>query len=289
MIEFACTLAIILGIMLAVAFLAAPASIGWRALSQAALYVVIFAFCIAPPWLMLTVTALLIALATYEVYRAALASGVGLRRACVLRYALLILAPLLAPGICWGWGVELVYLSLITVFAILILRQDVEQPLQKAAIAAIALGIAAGLSCFPLLQALPNGPALCLFAFFLINLSDSFAMLVGTACGRHRLCPRLSPGKTWEGVMGSLVLTLPLAVLFNHQLALGLSWPVALTAGLVLNIGALLGDLTASLFKRQAAIKDFGKLIPGHGGILDRFDSSIMALPAWYFFTLHVG
>jgi len=120
---------------------------------------------------------------------------------------------------------------------------------------------------------------------------DTGAFLVGSRWGRRRLAPRLSPGKTWEGVLGGLLLAFlaALGVLGIGEIAPGLSGIVrmghALGLSLVVSVAAQLGDLFESLLKRAAGVKDAGGLFPGHGGMLDRIDALLFALPVY---TLYV-
>ncbi len=124
-----------------------------------------------------------------------------------------------------------------------------------------------------------QGPALLLFLLVLIWVADSGAYFAGRAFGRHKLSPRVSPGKTWEGVAGGLAGALLCGLVF-HYLDLAPA-PLLSLLGLCL-LTALVsigGDLWESLLKRQAGLKDSGALLPGHGGVLDRIDSLIAAAP----------
>lgn len=130
---------------------------------------------------------------------------------------------------------------------------------------------------------------LSIFVFLWVN--DSGAYCVGSLLGRHKLFPRVSPGKTWEGSVGGGLLVLVAAAVIgwltggeNHSLSI----PVWMGLGLVVVVFGTLGDLVESLFKRTLGVKDSGNILPGHGGMLDRFDSSLMAIPAAviYLYTL---
>lgn len=132
---------------------------------------------------------------------------------------------------------------------------------------------------------------LSVFIFLWVN--DSGAYCSGSLLGRHKLFPRISPGKTWEGSIGGGLLVLIVAALIGyltgnsttpHQLNMG-QW---MGLGLVVVLFGTWGDLVESLFKRTLGIKDSGNILPGHGGMLDRFDSSLMAIPAAviYLYTL---
>lgn len=119
-----------------------------------------------------------------------------------------------------------------------------------------------------------------LFLLALIAGADITAFFVGRRWGRTRLASRVSPGKSWEGVAGALVAVLVLASAAGILAGFG-SWTLAVFLGLcvVTALASVLGDLTESLFKRQAGLKDSGHLLPGHGGVLDRIDSLTAAAP----------
>ncbi|MCI6160533.1 MAG: phosphatidate cytidylyltransferase [Prevotellaceae bacterium] len=120
---------------------------------------------------------------------------------------------------------------------------------------------------------------LSVFIFLWVN--DSGAYCCGSLLGKHKLFPRISPGKSWEGSIGGaiFVLAAAVAVYYLHPES-PLSLPAWLGLGLVVVVFGTWGDLVESLFKRTLGIKDSGNILPGHGGMLDRFDSSLMAFPA---------
>lgn len=124
-----------------------------------------------------------------------------------------------------------------------------------------------------------------IFAFLWIN--DTGAYCSGSLLGRHKLFPRVSPGKSWEGSIGGGLLVLAAAAAvgyFNLHSSMGhtalLTIPQWMGLGLVVVVFGTWGDLVESLFKRTLGVKDSGNILPGHGGMLDRFDSSLMAMPA---------
>ncbi len=133
---------------------------------------------------------------------------------------------------------------------------------------------------------------LCVFIFLWMN--DTGAYLCGSLLGKHKLFPRVSPGKSWEGSIGGGILVVAIAVgiwYFTEQYGvneLGLSALEWAGMGLTVVIFGTWGDLIESLFKRTLGIKDSGTILPGHGGMLDRFDSSLLAIPAVvvYLYTL---
>ena len=124
---------------------------------------------------------------------------------------------------------------------------------------------------------------LSVYIFLWVN--DTGAYLSGSLLGRHKLFPRISPGKSWEGSIGGGLLVLAVAALLgwwenSHECLSGLSVIEWMGLGLVVVFFGTWGDLVESLFKRTLGIKDSGSILPGHGGMLDRFDSSLMAIPA---------
>jgi len=120
-------------------------------------------------------------------------------------------------------------------------------------------------------------PHLLLFALLIVWVADIGAYFVGKGFGRVKLAPKISPGKTWEGVLGGLSAVLLLAAIGSRplQIEIGVLVPFCL----VVTMLSVVGDLTVSMFKRSAGVKDSGTLFPGHGGILDRIDSVTAAAP----------
>ncbi|MBQ6195597.1 MAG: phosphatidate cytidylyltransferase [Prevotella sp.] len=120
-----------------------------------------------------------------------------------------------------------------------------------------------------------------LSVFIFLWVSDTGAYCCGSLFGRHKLFPRISPGKSWEGSIGGGIFVLIAAAIIAHFVTdAGLSLIQWMGLGLTVCIFGTWGDLVESLFKRTIGIKDSGNILPGHGGMLDRFDSSLMAFPA---------
>ncbi len=143
-----------------------------------------------------------------------------------------------------------------------------------------------------------DGPYYALYVFMMIWLADSAAYFSGRFLGKHKLAPRVSPGKSWEGVLGALVAVVIytlIASYFLGVLQLGINIAlIFLVISLFAVLVSVLGDLAESMFKRQAQLKDSGTLFPGHGGVLDRFDSLTAAAPCflmcyWWFSGLDKG
>ena len=127
---------------------------------------------------------------------------------------------------------------------------------------------------------------LIIMLFCLIWINDVFAYLTGMAIGKNKLFERISPKKTIEGSLGGLTMTVVVAFLVNHfWLHIMQDWKMMGMAMVVVIFGSL-GDLCESMMKRQAGVKDSGNVIPGHGGILDRFDASFLAVPFVYCYLM---
>ncbi len=139
-----------------------------------------------------------------------------------------------------------------------------------------------------LLLAREHGEWAVLAVIALAVTNDIGAYGFGAAFGRHKLAPRVSPAKTWEGLLGGLVTVLVIAALVTARLP-GFDLTTALLLGVVVVPAATLGDLTESLVKRDLGVKDLGSIVPGHGGIMDRVDSILFALPAAHLLLLAVG
>lgn len=122
------------------------------------------------------------------------------------------------------------------------------------------------------------GAGLVVMVFCILWINDIFAYLTGRLLGKHKLYERISPGKTIEGSIGGLLFALVSLVVFCHYSG-WFTIPQAIGLGVIAVVFGTLGDLCESMLKRQAGVKDSGKLIPGHGGILDRFDSVMFSMP----------
>jgi phosphatidate cytidylyltransferase len=151
-----------------------------------------------------------------------------------------------------------------------------------------ALYLGLSLGYFVTLRQRSNGLYWVAVAFAVTWIYDSAAYFVGSALGRHKLWPRLSPKKTWEGLAGGSVAAVIGALLLGTWL-LGLTPWYGLLLGVLIAAADPFGDFAMSLFKRMAHIKDTGSLIPGHGGILDRLDSLLFAFPLVTLFAVIVA
>lgn len=143
-----------------------------------------------------------------------------------------------------------------------------------------------------------QGPYYALYLFMMVWLADSAAYFAGKKWGKNKLAPQVSPGKSWEGLVGALVAVFVYAVIGSYFLGIyeqGVENSVIfISLSMTAIIFSVLGDLAESMFKRQAQLKDSGSLLPGHGGVLDRFDSLTAAGPVfvvglWWFTDFPLG
>ncbi len=189
-------------------------------------------------------------------------------------------------------GLEAVFFLFVLGIAALTLftRRPLVEALPAAGISASGLVLVA----FPLSYAIrlhgsgTQGPLMLLFAMVIMWVGDTAAYFVGRSMGKHKLVPHLSPNKTWEGTIASFLGSLIAAVVFARYMTMPL--PQLLGMAAVGNVAGQVGDLLESAYKRSAGIKDSGSLLPGHGGVLDRIDAVILAIPVvWYYWVLIFG
>lgn len=127
-----------------------------------------------------------------------------------------------------------------------------------------------------------KGAIYLLLAFFLVWSADTGAFFIGRSWGKHKLAPRVSPGKTMEGLLGGLALTLIAAILAGLLMKVSLlQWSGLLLLAIIIALASVLGDLFESMMKREAGVKDSGNWLPGHGGLLDRIDGLTIAMPVF--------
>jgi phosphatidate cytidylyltransferase len=212
----------------------------------------------------------------------------GLRLATPLVLLANVTMPLAAKH--YGVGSYPVYFALVAVFSMLwfLLEVTPGRPLMGVAMSMLVFAYIGGLGSFSgLLLSFHNGVGLVLGVVICVVAYDVFGFFVGSQFGRNAIAPRISPNKsvqgTIAGMLGSIVLGWVIVGAigpWNHNSGLAL--------GFLCAIGAFLGDLSESMIKRDLALKDFGAILPGHGGVLDRFDSLLFCLPIAYYLALHL-
>jgi len=144
----------------------------------------------------------------------------------------------------------------------------------------VPLGYLVGLRSMPA----EDGPDLLLLLFICVIFADTAAYCVGTLIGRHRMAPRISPKKSWEGAVGGLLASALGAWIAHVWFFQRLPLEHALVLGLILGTAAILGDLAESMVKRAVGVKDSSRVLPGHGGLLDRADSLLFVGPVLYYY-----
>lgn len=136
-----------------------------------------------------------------------------------------------------------------------------------------------------------TGNLYVLYFILVTKFSDTGAYVAGSLIGRHKMIPRISPAKTWEGCAGAILLSTAASLVFVRFLGdrmAGMNWKHAVILGVILSVCAVIGDLIESLFKREVGVKDSGRLFPGIGGILDLLDSLLFNAPIMYLYLRHV-
>lgn len=205
----------------------------------------------------------------------------------VYTFAALAFVEVVMGGCCWNTSVVWIVLALIPLLMfsgfVLELFRNYEHPIANVGVTLmgavyVALPVSAMLAVPQLLSG--QGEWLPWYAvcyILIIWANDVFAYIVGMTLGCHRMCERISPKKSWEGFVGGVVAAVGFGALFGHLLG----GNVALWAGLgaVIAVTGVAGDFVESLFKRSAGVKDSGAIMPGHGGVLDRFDALLISAP----------
>lgn len=254
-------------------------------------------------WVLAGLLALVSVLAVLEFYRMGEQKGARpLRGIGAAGAAGFVLLAALSPGAGAegaGWDVYLALLVLVTAASAIWLRGSGGEPFLSVSTTVFGAAYTGALLAYGLfLRHLPgvdgawHGTALLFLPVLLTWSSDTFAYFAGRRWGRRKLIPRVSPGKTVEGSLGALLGTTLVAVGYSRVLYLFPAYTLGLVEavgiGILVSVAAQVGDLTESLLKRDAGVKDSGTLLPGHGGALDRFDSLFFTLPLTYVFLRYV-
>jgi len=272
-----------------------------RVLTAIVLIPLVLVLVFLPPawqWLFTAATALVAALAGWEFLGLAQQKG-----AAPLRIAVMIaVVTLFAANFEWpDQTASTLGILILALLVVCTFTSPIERALPDATAATFCL-LYTGftLISLPALRSQNNGPSLVVLLLCAVWAGDTAALYVGRPFGRHKLAPKLSPQKTWEGsiasVLGSMLaagLLLAIASYLARWNSVALSyadevWWYWLILAVIINIAAQVGDLAESALKRSAGVTDSGTLLPGHGGILDRVDAILLAAPAlWYAQLIH--
>ncbi len=242
-------------------------------------------------WVFCAVLGILGAIGTYELTRA-----VGCEKHKLLRWVCVCFSAcvpfLLVVEMLQRFAAPAAFLFVVALFVIQLARHDTVRTSDIAICGAAAMLIPAALSCILFVRYTTEdtllGVSLIFYILFCAWFGDSGAYFVGTFLGKHKLCPKISPKKTVEGLIGGIItvgvvafihcLIFNLFIAQDAQMSYFVLVPVAMAAS---GMGVV-GDLSASVIKRHYDVKDFGNLMPGHGGMLDRFDSVLFTAPFLY-------
>ena len=191
----------------------------------------------------------------------------------VVSYSVVALAPVGLGG-----------LALAALWAV---HRSLASAMRATALALLAALYTGGLLSYAiLLRDADQGRSWIFLALGVIFASDTCALFLGRYAGRLKMAPAVSPGKTWEGAAGGLVAGIGAGIALKYLLDLdGAAWQIALVSAAA-GVAGQVGDLAESKLKRLAGVKDSGHLLPGHGGLLDRIDSIVAALPLMYYFLI---
>jgi phosphatidate cytidylyltransferase len=235
---------------------------------------VLYTVYLGPIWLLFGVTAL-VALICYSEY-AGMAAGYGIAKPGPVGYAAGLLVLAMRPT-----DATLVFTLLALVALLLALRGELAKTLPAAAFLLFGIVYIFGSWKFAILLR-AESPHWLAYGLILNWVGDACAYYVGMKLGRHAMAPRISPKKTWEGAVASLAGSVLFGVLYLPRTLPAVSLVEAALLSVVINIAGQAGDLAESALKRGAGVKDSSSLLPGHGGLLDRVDSSLFALPVLY-------
>lgn len=202
----------------------------------------------------------------------------------------LVMTTLLLSHLQWPQALPLHPLLLVmlaaTLFFYLLSKHDLSRSLVDISVLIFGtLYIGFTLGHLLLTRALPEGVFLVFFVILVTWAGDTGAYYAGVSMGRTPLAPRISPNKTVEGLVGGCILAVVVSLIARAWFIPSFTIVDALVLGVLLTMAGLIGDLTESMFKRGAGVKDSGGLIPGHGGMLDRLDSLLLTAPTYYYYV----
>jgi phosphatidate cytidylyltransferase len=250
----------------------------------------------APTWLF-ALTVGLVALIASREYLAIAGHYVPVYSKATIAFVLLVWLLILAAYFC-DFRLEVVFIAAPILFALLLLavgmrKEELAQSLPAAALSFVTvIYVVVPLGALILIRELELGRFFVLFLFIAVWSGDIAAFYVGRSLGRHKLAPRISPNKSWEGSVASTIFSVVVAVLYVHfanmqfgrmnsygEVPSSPHYVMTIGITVLINLAAQVGDLVESMLKRGAGIKDSGTVLPGHGGVLDRIDALLFATP----------
>ncbi|MCM1226640.1 MAG: phosphatidate cytidylyltransferase [Clostridium sp.] len=239
--------------------------------------------------------AALIVLILYELFKAG--GCVNAKLTCIPAYIYGAVMPFIVTGSAAKYKFAVNVVFLFVIFMTFIIQHNSLEYQKSFFILACTLLVSNSMSCLVALNEMDKVHGLMYLVLGLCGawLADSGAYFAGTFFGKHKLCPEVSPKKTVEGFIGGIVVTGGLFVLINFgyskilpqitEYTADVNYIMVFIIGAVLAVVGTIGDLSASVLKRQCGIKDYGNIMPGHGGAMDRFDSVIFVVPCFYAFV----
>lgn len=239
------------------------------------------------PWHFALLLSLFTAVGLHEFFAMALPDRKGELRPFALYGALAVFTPLLSDGRLFIMAGAVFFL--LAAFHFLFRLQNMESVARDVSLVVTAyLYVPFLLSHLVMLRLLPDGSSWLLVIMLIVMTNDTAAYYIGSAIGKHRLYPAVSPKKSVEGALGGLLGSLGGTLLAKFTFFGSLSYVDAVLAAVLIGVTGQLGDLFESLLKRSFGVKDSGTILPGHGGVLDRLDSIILAAPVTYYFAIYL-
>ena len=263
-------------------------NLGLRTVAGAALGVIVVGAALLSPWALAVVAAAVVVVGQDELFRMA-SSREGVRPMGTL--AMCIGVALVAESVLEPSPVVLLTLLLFVplLFAAELSRGS-QRSLENMAITTFGLLYTAVPMALMMMVGFVGRewePARVLAIIFIVWVNDIFAYLVGCSIGKHKMCPSISPKKSWEGLFGGVLFAVAFAMAVGYMMESNIyAWG---GLGAVVALSGVAGDLVESMIKREYDVKDSGNVIPGHGGILDRFDALLMAMPFAYVYMMIFG
>ena len=243
----------------------------------------------APPIVLILVVAAAASIGLLEFYALVHARGIQPLRATGAVVAVLFFVQTVRPALVPS---AVLPIAAFIVLAVMLTRAgDVAGSVTSAAATLLGAAYLGGLGgTLAALRQAPyelGGPWVTMLLLTTVMTADSAALFVGSATGRHKMAPRISPGKTWEGLAGALVGGVAGALVIRQLRLPWLPLTHAVALAIAVTLAGTAGDLAESLLKRWAGVKDSGHLFPGHGGMLDRLDSLLFGAPVLYYYLLY--